>query len=229
MAKTFAFYIYFTDNYSPVTKELKELDKIIIKNDLPKMSLMLYKAFSHFSKKEKTKFEALEKKVLIDSLSKYRDASKERFAEYQELINYLDDLPFEQIATPVKRVTDWLDQTFLAPDPAIFGAIKSSLHLALTQNKEINHVEIKAKTGWFKIIAVVAIIGLALGLVYFAYTGGAFDNLGSMLGGSFGGMNDEQIMAKYPTGAALKSAVDSGALNYDSLSPRVQAIYDSVP
>ena len=228
MAKTFSFYVYFTDNYSPVTKELKGLETIIIKNDLPRLNMLFYKAMKHLAKKEKSKFEALEKKALIDSLSKHKESNKERFAEYQSLIDYLEELPFESIVTPVKRVTEWLDQTFLAPDPAIMGAIKTALELALNQNKEINHVEIKAKTGWFKIIAVITIVGLALGLIYFAYTGGAFDNLGSMLGGSLGGMNDEQIMSKYPNGPALKAAVDSGALDYNSLSPKIKAVYDSV-
>ena len=228
MARTFSFYVYFTDNYNPVTQELKELDNILERNDIRKFSMLWYKAMKLFARSEKRKFEAMEKVTLIEALSKEKEKNPKRFADHEELIQFLKDQPLDKIVTPVRRATDFLDETFLAPDPAIFGAIKTSLKMLLNENREVNHVEIKAKTGWFKIIAVVMIIGLAIGLVYFAWQSGAFDNLGSMFSGSFGGMNDEQIMSKYPNGPALKAAVDSGALDYNSLSPKIKAVYDSV-
>ena len=229
MAKTFSFYIYFTDNYNPVTKDLKELEDILKRNDLPKLSMMLYKALKFFARKEKRKFEALEKQALIEELIKEKEKNPKRYADYEDLISFLKDLPIEQIVTPVRRSTDFLDDTFLAPDPAIFGAIKTSLKLLLSENKEVNHVEIKAKTGWFKIIAVVMIIGLAIGLVYFAYESGAFDNIGSSFGAQFGGGGtDEEFMKKYPSSAALKEAVDSGKERYDQLPPGAKKIYDAV-
>ena len=229
MAKTFSFYIYFTDNYNPVTKEVKELENILKRNDLPKLSMMLYKVLKRFSLKEKRKFEALEKVALIEALKKERDSNPKRYADWEDLINFLNDLPLEQVVTPVRRVTDYLDETFLSPDPAIFGAIKTSLKLLLSENKEVNHVEIKAKTGWFKIIAVLVMAGLAIGLVYFAYESGAFDNLGSGFTGAFGGTTAEQtLMQKYPSGESLKAAVDAGQVDYNTLPPNAKAMVDNI-
>ena len=223
MARTFSFYVYFTDNYNPVTSELKGLEQIIVRNELPRLNMLFYKAMKHLVKKEKRKFEALEKKLLIEDLSKHKDANKERFAEYQSVIEYLEELPFDKIVTPVKRVTEWIDQTILAPDPAIMGAIKTSLELALNQNKEINHVEIKAKKGWAKIILMMCVIGMGIAIAWFVYDGGYLENLG----GSFGAVSDEQIKTKYPTCEALTNAVTTGEIKYDSLSKGSQAVYDS--
>ena len=223
MARTFSFYVYFTDNYNPVTSELKGLEQVITRNELPRLNMLFYKAMKHLVKKEKRKFEALEKKSLIEDLSKHRDANKERFAEYQSVIEYLDELPFDKIVTPVKRVTEWIDQTIMSPDPAIMGAIKTSLELALNQNKEINHVEIKAKKGWMKMILVMCVIGMGIAIAWFVYDGGYLENLG----GAFGGFSDEQIKSKYPTCEALTNAMKTGEIKYASLSKGSQTVYDS--
>lgn len=227
MAKTFSFYVYFTDNYSPFTSELKEIELIITKNDLPRLSILVYKMLKRFARHEKRKFEALEKKAVIEALRKEQKNNPKKQIEYQELLDFIEELPLEKIVTPIKRVTEHLDQTFLSPDPAIFGAIKSSLMLALTQNRETNHVEIKAKTGWFKIIAVVALVSLLCTTLYFAYEAGAFDSIWDMMSPSFGGKSDDQIMQQYGNCPALRAAVDSGKLNYDSLSKAVQDVYNS--
>lgn len=226
MAKTFSFYIYFTDNYSPVTSELKGLENIITKNELPRLNILFYKAMKHLAKKEKRKFEALEKKALIESLSKHRDATKERFAEYQSVIEYLDELPFEKIVTPVKRVTEWIDQTILSPDPAIMGAIKTSLELALNQNKEINHVEIKAKKGWMKIILLMCVIGMGIAIGWFVYDGGYLDNLG---GASFGAISDTELQARFPQCNMLVDAVNAGSVKLDQISKTGVSIYENCP
>ena len=227
MAKTFAFYVFFTDNYNPVTKELKEVETILERNDIRKLSMMWYKILKMFARGEKRKFEAMEKLILIEALSKDLKSNPKRYSDYEDLIEFLKDQPLEKIVTPVRRATDFLDETFLAPDPAIFGAIKTSLKMLLNENREVNHVEIKAKTGWFKIIAIVMIIGLAGGLMYVLYTSGAFDNLGSQFGASFGKASDEQIMSACPSEAALIECVESGKYKYDSLSPMVRNMYDA--
>lgn len=227
MAKTFAFYVFFTDNYNPVTKELKELDTVLERNDIRKFSMMWYKVLKMFARGEKRKFEAMEKLVLIEALSKDMKSNPKRHADYEELIDFLKDQPLDKIITPVRRCTDYLDETFLAPDPAIFGAIKTSLKMLLNENREVNHVEIKAKKGWMKIILLMCVIGMGVAIAWFIYDGGYLDNLGASIGPSFGGMSDQQIMSNYPNCESLHAGVDSGKLKYDSLSPAVKKIYDS--
>lgn len=228
MAKTFSFYVYFTDNYNPVTQDLKELENVLERNETGKLSLLLYKAFKHFARGEKRKFEAMEKQKLIEALAKEKEKNPKRYADYEDLVSFLKELPIDKIVTPVKRITDMMDSTILAPDPAIFGAIKTSLKLLIEENKDVNHVEIKAKKGWMKIILVAMVIVMGVAIAWFVYDGGYLDNLGSMVGPSFGGMSDQQIMQQYPNAPALKAAVDSGKLDYNSLSPAVKKMYDSI-
>jgi uncharacterized protein YqgQ len=226
MAKTFGIYIYFTDNYNPVTSHVKELELILEKNDLGRFGDLTHRAFSILKRHEKKEFETTKVLTLVESLKKEKISNPERYAQNEELIQWLLDLPVDEIVTPVRRVTEYLDETFLAPDPAIFGAIKTALGLLLTQNKEVNHVEIKAKTGWMKIIAVTMIIGLLGAVGFLLYDGGYLDSLGDAIGSPLSGMSDQQIMTQYPNAASLKNAVDSGKLDYNSLSPAVKKIYD---
>ena len=227
MAKTFAFYVFFTDNYNPVTKELKELDTVLERNDIKKFTMLWYKVLKQFAKGEKRNFEAQEKIKLIEALSKDLKSNPKRYADYEDVIEFLKDQPLDKIVTPVRRVTDYLDDTFLAPDPAVFGAIKTSLKMLLNENREVNHVEIKAKKGWMKIALVCAVIVMGACIAWFIYDGGYLDNLGASFGGSLGGPNDEQIKSQFPNCPSLRAAVDSGKLKYDSLSKSIQDVYNS--
>lgn len=227
MARTFSFYVYFTDNYNPVTQELKELDNILERNDIRKFSMLWYKAMKLFARSEKRKFEAMEKVTLIEALSKEKEKNPKRFAEHEELIQFLKDQPLDKIVTPVRRATDFLDETFLAPDPAIFGAIKTSLKMLLNENREVNHVEIKAKKGWMKIILLMMVIGMGIAIAWFVYDGGYLDNLGSSFGGGFGSVSDDTIKANCPNAEAVVNCIDSGKYKYDQVSKAVQSMYDT--
>ena len=229
MARTFSFYVYFTDNYNPVTQELKELDSILERNDIRKFSMLWYKAMKLFARSEKRKFEAMEKVTLIEALSKEKEKNPKRFADHEELIQFLKDQPLDKILTPVRRATDFLDETFLAPDPAIFGAIKTSLKMLLNENREVNHVEIKAKKGWMKIILMMMVVVMGVVIAWFVYDGGYLDNIGSQFGASFGAISDQELQSRYPQCHQLVSAVDSGAVKLDQISKTGQSIYDTCP
>lgn len=238
LAKTFRFVVFFTEHYKPVNGAINDIENTIVKNDLPRINLMLLSILKVLGATEKKEFVPHDLADLIKSVSDYEKSSKiakavaknenQYIQQKKNIINYLDNLNVDQIVTPVKKMTEFIEDDLKVTDPKFLGTILSTYQQTDFENKRVTNVPIKAKTGWFKIIAVVMIIGLAIGLVYFAWQSGAFDNIGNMFGGSFGGMNDEQIMSKYPSAPALKAAVDSGALDYNSLSPKVKAIYDSV-
>lgn len=229
MARTFSFYVYFTDNYNPVTEELKELDNILERNDIRKFSMMWYKVMKRFARSEKRKFEAMETVKLIESLSKEKEKNPKRYTDHEELIQFLKDQPLDKIVTPVRRITDFVDETILAPDPAIFGAIKTSMKMLLNENREVNHVEIKAKKGWMKIFLVMAVIAMGIAIAWFIYDGGYLDNIGASFGGSFGVISDEELRNKYPKCNQLVTAVDGGIVKYDQMSKTGQSIYDNCP
>ncbi len=181
MAKSFEFQIFFTDHYKPLDQHIKELELITEKNNFPKMSLSLYKVLSILKLKEKRNFETFKVKTLLDELSADKEKDVQRYGQYKDVINYLKDLDIDEIVTPVKRVTEYLDESFMATDPKYMGAVKTAVQLALTENREINHVPITAKKGWAKMMAVffgVALLGV---LLYMAYDSGMFDELTAMI------------------------------------------------
>ena len=188
--------------------------------------MLWYKALKLFARSEKRKFESLEKVALIEALSKEKEKNPKRFADHEELIQFLKDQPLEKIVTPVRRATDFLDETFLAPDPAIFGAIKTSLKMLLNENREVNHVEIKAKKGWMKIILLMCVIGMGIAIAWFIYDGGYLDNLGGV---SFGAISDQELQARYHNCNSLVDAVNAGTVKLDQISKTGVDIYEKCP
>ena len=234
MAKTFEFQIFFTDHYRPITDHIKELELMTEKNNLPKMSIALYKVLSILKLKEKRKFENFKILQLIKDLEKEKDDNPQRYAQYKDVITYLQDLGVDEIVTPVRRVTDYLDESFMATDPQYFGAVKTATKQALIENREINHQPVTSKKGWAKIIAVMLLI-VVIGLVlYMAYTGGAFDSITSMLPDiSKVSLTPPTpppsgVVAKYPSPEAAKAAIDRGDAKLTDFPPEMRGLISSV-
>lgn len=235
MAKTFEFQIFFTDHYKPITDHIKELELMTEKNNLPKMSIALYKVLSILKLKEKRKFENFKILKLIEDLEKEKEDNPQRYAQYKDVITYLQDLGVDEIVTPVRRVSDYLDESFMATDPQYFGAVKTATKQALIENREINHQPVTSKKGWAKIIAVVLLM-VVIGLVlYMAYTGGAFDQLESMLGPlgdvKFSTTPPPQAASnaasKYPTPSAAKCAINGGTAKLTDFPAEMRGLISS--
>mgnify|MGYP000423833102 CR=1 FL=1 len=239
MAKTFEFQIFFTDHYKPLTGHIKELELMTEKNNLPKMSIALYKTLSLLKLREKRKFENFKILKLIEELEKEKEKNPQRYAQYKDVISYLQDLGIDEITTPVRRVSDYLDESFMATDPKYLGSVKTAVQLAFTENREINHKPITSKKGWIKIAAVMLLI-MVIGLVgYMAYDNGAFDGLTDQLGAfdSVGNAFKMQggtpqtassTVAQYATPEAARAAIDSGQADINDFPEAMRPIINSV-
>jgi|APSaa5957512535_1039671.scaffolds.fasta_scaffold37161_2 hypothetical protein len=238
LAKTFEFQIFFTDHYKPISPYLKELELITQKNDLPKLSMSLYKLFSILKLREKKPFEAIKVKKLIEDLEKDKDDDPKRFAQYKDVITYLGDLEIDEIVTPVRRVTEYLDESFMATDPKYLGSVKTAVQQAFTENREINHRPVTAKKGWAKIIAVMLLITVIGLVLYMAYEGGAFDQL-SAITTPFDGVGDfmqaqnkappvTDVVSQYPTPESAKAAIDAGKVKIGDFPPEMRPLINSV-
>jgi hypothetical protein len=235
LAKTFEFQIFFTDHYKPMTSHLKELELITQKNNFPKLSMSLYKLFSILKLREKKHFESIKTKKLIDDLEKEKDTDPKRFSQYMDVITYLKDLDIDEIVTPVKRVTEYLDDSFMATDPKFLGSVKTAVQQAFTENREINHRPITSKKGWAKIIAVVLLIAVIGLVVYVAYTSGAFDELFS-IAAPLGNINlspppppqiATSVADKYKTPSDAKCAINNGNAKLTDFPAEMRGLIDS--
>ena len=241
LAKTFEVLIYFTDHYKPLSPHIKELELITEKNHLPKMSIMLYKVMSILKLKEKRQFEAFKIKELIDTLSKEKDDNPQRYEQYKDVITYLQDLEIDEIVTPVRRVSSYLDESFMATDPKFMGSVKTAVQLALTENREVNHVPVTSKKGWVKILAIMMAIGLVGAILYMVYDQGHFDGIFEVTD-SFNAVGDafrsastppsavsvDNLATKYPTPESAKAAIDRGDVKLSDFPPNIQDLIKNV-
>lgn len=216
---------YDISHYLPVTSDVKLIELVEKINSLPRINGKLHGIIKILGRTEKEEFTPHNLTKLIEELSN----SKEKYQkEVLEMMNYFARLNVTQIVTPLRRLADFIEDDLKTTDPRYGGAIFDKAVEIDKENKKMTNSPKTAKKSIFMFIAIPVILILIGIVVYQAYEMGAFDNIGNMFGGSFGGMNDEQIMSKYPNGPSLKAAVDSGQIDYDSLSPKVKAIYDSV-
>ena len=233
LVKSFRFLLYDTTHSRPISPENnKELEEIITKNNLPKLNMNLFNILHALGKQEKQEFTPHELQGLIKEVSENKGQHSEQAVN---LINYLQNLNIEQIVTPVKSITEFIEDDLIATKPGFLGDILSVFQRADIENKKITNTENKGKTAWMKWIAIIAMIGLVIAVIYMAYDNGLFDpilNAGKSLEGFEGfnfspGSSSQDIMQKYPTPEALNAAIDRGEVNYDSLPPDIKAMVDS--
>ena len=236
--KSFEVYQYFTSNYLPITEKVKELEMMLIVNNLPKVDPMMFNIFKILSKREKNPFvdhDIMDLKDYI--LRKAKDEDVEGYVEQaKSIVNYLDHLKVEKIVTPVKKVSEFLDEELIETDPGFIGSVVEAAAAADLEHKKVTNTPIKSKTAWMKIMMVVMLIGIIMAVIYIAWDAGAFDSvlkplegIGDInLGGIPPGGSSSDIMTKYPTPESLKAAVDRGEVKYASLPPDVQKLVDGV-
>jgi hypothetical protein len=237
-AHSFQIMYFNTSHYKPISPpEVKELELVTIKNNLPKIDGMLFNIIKILGKREKNPFTEHKIKDLKEYI--LQKANTKGASEYveqaQSIVNYLDHLEIDKIVTPLKRIGDFIEGEILQTDPKFLGSIADAILDVDLENRKINNIPIKSKTAWIKIIAILSLIGLIGAVLYIAYEGGAFDSLVAPLEGigdiDFnlgGGISPDSVMSQYPTAESLRAAVDSGKVDYNSLPQLGKDLYNSV-
>lgn len=227
--KSIHFYIYFTDNYAPVSgSELNELEKILKENNLPKMNMKLFGIFKALSvrekePKDKEPFEGHDLDKLIESLQDLKDPYSE---QAQNMIQYIKTLNTKMIVTPVKRITEFIEEDLIATSPAFMGNATKQYVLAEELHKKVTNVPITGKAPWMKTIVILMMIGVCLGAAVYLYQSGALN--GAIPGISFGGKTSQDYINQYKTPEALKAAIDRGEVKYSDLPPDIKKMVDQI-
>ena len=159
------------------------------------------------------------------------------------------ELDVDTIVTPVRKVTDFIQEDLIATSPSFLGELVPRIQRLDNEHRKITNTPIKGTGGILK-IAVIALMAIVIVVgVFYANEQGMFDgvmstidSLGTVGEGLSGlpsptqgfqtpaaGMDfsDAAIQAKY-TPEELKIAVNNGEVDYNKLSSNMKDMLDGV-
>lgn len=276
LVKSFGVIQYDTSHFSSIKSEFKEMEIVLRENNLGKMNRELFGIFKVLSKREKEDFGMwkLDDQTFqtLEEAEKYRKEKnlteeptqivhdikalikefetnwQKKYPERVEQIKkFLEELDVKQIVTPLKRVTDCLQEDFIATSPNFLASVIPYIKSVDGDLKKTNNVEIKGHKNLMKYL-LIAMIGVAIvAAIYIAYDKGLFDPLVNA-GKSFqtasesfqglpsptGGFNtaakgdpysDANIQKNY-TPESLLEAINTGTVDYNKLSDTMKKTVD---
>lgn len=231
-AKSFRFYIYNTNNYLPASPEnVKKLEDILTQNHLPKrVNEKLLDTFKILGNKEKKikegqKFTPHDLVKLAEEIDELKDPEAQD--KIQNMVNFLKELSVKEIVTPVRELSEFLENDVRPKDAKFLGDLFSQLQRVDNEHKKISNTKKTAKGPLLKVIIIVAIVAAIGVMIAVMAQSGA---LGHILP-SFGGTTQAtptQLMQEYPTPEAMKRAIQEGKLDYNSLTPDLKKAVDAI-
>lgn len=216
--KTCNWFYYDTNNYNALdAANVKALEDILKVNDLPNVEKNLLSTFMILSRKEGKKFKEHD---ILDVIAAAQQDKEHYQKEVMELENYLSELGTNKIVTPVKKVTEFLTEELIAPDPQFFGSVVESAIKLDAEHKKVTNTPISSKGAWMKWALLIMVVGMIGGLGYYGYSSGAFNHLIPNIGSQPTTSSD--IMKQYPDPCQLKMDIQSGKIKLESLPAEVQ-------
>jgi hypothetical protein len=245
MTKSFRVIQFDTSHYSSIKPETKELELLLLKNSLPKVNKILHNVLRVLSRREKHEFKP---HSIIDLVSEFADKQGEYPEEVRNIKNYLLELDVDTIVTPVRKVTDFIQEDLIATSPSFLGELLPRIQRLDNEHKKITNTPVKGTGGAMK-LAVIALMAVVIIVgVSYAHEQGMFDGVTefsdslSTVGEGLSGLpsptqgfqtagaadfSDAAIQAKY-TPEELKIAVNNGEVDYNKLSSTTQEMLDGV-
>ena len=228
LAKSFRVILYDTTHYLPVSApDLTELKMALDKNNLPRVDGNLFTVLKLAGHKEKRgeKFEPVDLKKLVDEIG----GEGEKYNEAVENIrNFLTHLDSDKIITPVRRITEFLEDDLMATDPKFMGTIIKSNLATEDELKKVTNTVVGSKGPLLKIILIVMVVGLGAFVIWFLFDTGVIEDFGleNMFGSITSGPSEsDRLMAQYSP-VELKQLVESGEILYDDLPKDIQNMVD---
>lgn len=243
LVKSFRFMLFDTTHALPIsTADNAELDKVLRENSLPKLNMKLFSVLKAIGSKEKKDFAPFELKKLVEEVSKNQGKYNEQTLN---LINYLENLNIDEIVSPVKSITEFIEEDLLATKPGFYGDIVSAYQRTDIQHKKINNMETTGKIPLMKLMLVVMMVAMVGFVIYYGYEQGwfnAFTDIGKGFEGfqgipspgDFGAVQkptakDDAYYQNNYTPTSLRKAVDCGEIAVESLPKATAAMVESVP
>lgn len=217
--------IYYTiaHNHPISAEKVKELEIILSKNSLPNVSNNLFNVFKNLKNKEKhlKKDESFTPHVISKMIEEIEASPNKNPEIAANLKQFCENLGTEEIVTPVKQITEFLEHDFKATNPQYMGNVMNAANMNDKMRKKITNMPETGKTPWLKMMAILMLIGIVGGLAYYAYSSGAFSHMIPQIGAP-AGPSAGDLMKQYPDPYALKLKIDSGQAKLSDYPPEVQ-------
>lgn len=187
----------------------------------------------------------------IEELYKIFEDEKGEFPDQvKEIKKYLDELDVKEIVTPLRKITDFIQDDLIATVPTFLAQGVERANTLDGSLRQVTNVPRKPKSNMMKymlIIMPVIIVGLIIAMgVSEGWFDGIFeftDNLaviqdgfkdsglgsiGNIQRSSTGGIDhsDAAIQSKYPDCHALQVDIDAAIIDYNKLSTSMQGFID---
>lgn len=235
--RSFRFCLYETSHFMPISpKDNKELEMVLEKNKLPKMNLMLFSVLKELGKREKgskgMELDAPHRLVdLVEEISKDENRYTEQVRNIKE---YLDHLKVEEIVTPVRKMSEFLDTEIFETKASFFGEVISRFKRTDTEQKIIMNRPVKTSKHLFKWIAVAVLITAVVAGALLIFGGGSTGppDLSHLIPGmsgltSPGAASVADFQKLYPDPYLAKKAVDEGKLNPNQIPPELRNLVNN--
>ena len=219
---------YNTEHYLPVSGDTKEIELLLHETPFKKINGKIQDVLRIFGRTEK---KPMENPHDLEELVEILSSKQKKYPnEVEATLNYFKSLSVKQIVTPLGRISQFVEDDLKATDANVIGSIWDLAVEIDKDHKTVTNVPVNLKKSYLVMILIFLVVGAVVGLIYFAYEAGRFDNIGIDFG--MGGGSDyskESLMKKYPSGASLRAAVDSGKIDYTLLPKDVQKMVDNTP
>ena len=237
-ARSIRILFYSTKHYKPMSPDhTKKLEDLLETNGLPRVNMTMFGVFKILSQREK-QAKAFQSHNVQEIVTAISNGGKNYSSQAQNIETYFKNIAVEQVITPVKDTTEFLEDDFVGTDPKYLGDIYNAIQRTDFVAKKVTNVKTDAKKPWMIIIALVAIVG-AIGFMGFYLISNG--NGGNPLSGILpslpgnapttetpnGKLTDQQVFAKYPTPEKLHDAIVKGDVTMNQLSPSMQKMANS--
>lgn len=216
---------YDTTHFLPISPaDYKLIEKILTVNSLPKMNRPLFDVLRYLGKRERKDFEEHDIATLFEAVAE----QESKYAkEAENMKNFLKHLNIDKIVTPVRAMTEFVYDDLITSDSKFFGDVLENFKRVDIEDKKVTNTPVRGKKPWMKIIAIVALIGLVVAIAYLAWSSGMLNSITNPFG-TMTAPKAPDLMSQYGSPEALKSAIDQGKVNYDTLPPAIKKMVDTV-
>ena len=233
---------YSTKHYLPISPEdTKNLGETLRLNNLPRMNMMMFGLFKILSQREKKHNGEAFKEHNLEEVVKTVSGGGQKYAlQATNLQTYFENLACYKIITPVREVTEFVEDDLIATDPKFLGDIYNAIQRTDHEHKKVTNAKVDAKKNWVLIMAIAAIICAIGAMGFYLITNGNIQlpfqlpsqqpnqavspNAAPLPGQK---MTDAQVFQRYPTPDDLHRAIQNGDIQMNQLSPKVQDMVKS--
>ena len=188
----------------------------------------------------------------IQELVKIFEDEKGEFPDQvREIKKYLTELDKDEIVTPLRRITDFIQETLIATIPSFLGESAARIQRLDGTLREVTNVPIKPKgnLGKYMLILMPVVIGGLLiamgvsegwfdgiidfienlGVIQEGFKDTGLGNIGTIQQKNTGGADysDATLMATYPDCTSMTDAINGGTLDYNKMSSSMKGLVDT--